>query len=128
MRAVVLQRCRAFSRGARLAMKRRMAFRPCSILDSLFDLRADSREPDVFRLRRAHLAKYTKAALAGAIGICVLAGLRTAASAAFSDDDAALGAQASLAGVKATELLATAPNGAKLTSGIAVAKLRSRSR
>lgn len=105
-----------------------MAFRPASILDSLLELRDTSREPDAFRLRRAHLAKYTKAAVAGAIGICVLAGIRTAAAAAFSDDDAALGAQASLAGVKATELLATAPNGAKLTSGITVAKLRTRAR
>lgn len=46
------------------------------IVDSLLDLDADSSEADALRLRRAHLARYAKMTMAGALAICFAAGVR----------------------------------------------------
>jgi len=51
------------------------------IVDSLLDLDERSSEPDAIRARRAHLAKYAKASVAGALVICVVACARLCASA-----------------------------------------------
>ena len=69
-----------------------MVPRRLQIVDSLLDLEAHTEEPDAIRMRRAHLAKYAKAAMAGALVICLAAAARVVASSLVGDaDDLALG-------------------------------------
>jgi hypothetical protein len=63
--------------------------RRLQIVDSLLDLDADSREADTIRLRRAHLARYAKMAMAGALAICFVAGVRVALEAMMGDGEVA---------------------------------------
>jgi hypothetical protein len=78
MRVVFFQRAFAIAMARRLRSIGRMIFRPASIVDSLLELRENSREPDAMRLRRAHLARYTKGVIAGAIAVCAIAAVRGA--------------------------------------------------
>ena len=64
-----------------------MQARRLQIVDSLLDLDADSHEADTIRLRLAHLARYAKFAMAGALGILFVAGLRVAASAIVGEPE-----------------------------------------
>jgi hypothetical protein len=61
--------------------------RRLQIVDSLLDLQAHTEEPDAIRLRRAHLAKYAKAAFAGALVICLAAAARVGASALVGESN-----------------------------------------
>jgi hypothetical protein len=64
-----------------------MVPRRLQIVDSLLDLDADSHEADALRLRRAHLARYAKMAMAGALAICFAAGIRIVASSVVGDPE-----------------------------------------
>ena len=61
--------------------------RRLQIVDSLLDLEAHTEEPDAIRMRRAHLAKYAKAAMAGALVICLAAVARLGASALVGESE-----------------------------------------
>lgn len=73
--------------------------RRLQIVDSLLDLEAHTEEPDAIRMRRAHLAKYAKAAMAGALVICLAAAARLGASALVGDSDEMAQASAQSVGV-----------------------------
>lgn len=64
-----------------------MVPRRLQIVDSLLDLEAHTEEPDAIRMRRAHLAKYAKAAMAGALVICLAAAARVGATSLVGDAD-----------------------------------------
>jgi hypothetical protein len=66
-----------------------MSSRRLQIVDSLLELDTDSHEADTIRLRRAHLARYAKMAMAGAFAICFVAGVRVALEAMVGEPDAA---------------------------------------
>ncbi len=75
-----------------------MHARRLQIVDSLLDLDTDSHEADAIRLRRAHLARYAKMAMAAALAICFAAGIRVVASAVVGEPEldgmtASVGAQ-----------------------------------
>ena len=64
-----------------------MHARRLQIVDSLLDLDTDSHEADAIRMRRAHLARYAKMAMAGALAICFAAGARVVASSVVGDPE-----------------------------------------